>query len=188
MNRRLLLSLLAAPLLLAAHTAPAARPLKVAIIPTGYFSADGESAAKVTEGMAAQFRAHGYRVLSASQVSAAARSRGLSQKRHLSDSAVLKAGRGLDVDLVVYPRLLALGVQTASRRSGAGRPAAVVHVRVLNANTRAAIYSRQVAHEFAGGTPGNYRLTQPVANTACEKVTRMYFQRQAGRRAERRGS
>src|SRR6478672_5629258 len=94
--------------------AAAGRPLSVALLPAHYFSADAQSAQALTRGLAEQFEAHGYTVVPADRARAAFGSLGLQPNRHYADQVALRFGRKVGADLVVYPRLLALGVPAAS--------------------------------------------------------------------------
>jgi hypothetical protein len=187
------------PLLLAAGvTSVSPRPsaaeqrLRVAVIPTQYFSADAESAENVTQGLVRQFERQGYDVLPLERSRATLSRMGLDDRGQLSDPKALDFGRRMGADLVAYPRLLAVGVSAFGKNGGNGEPApsAVLALRVLNARTGQPVYFRQVRHSFAGERPPGQRVTlsPQMADQVAEEATRPYFTRVAGSRQEfRRG-
>jgi hypothetical protein len=66
----------------------------------------------------------------------------------------------------------------------------VLHLRVVNAHTRQAIYFRQVAHPFESGSStlaGDYTLPRNAASRTAAKAASVYFERVAGSRQEIRG-
>jgi hypothetical protein len=175
----------------AAGPAPAQRTPTVAIMPTQYFSASPAGAAQVTHGLAEEFDRRGYRVMSLGRSRDVFNRMRLSPRRHYPDRVAVRFGRRMGADLVVYPRLLAVGRQLVAAR-GAGDeiadPAAVLHLRVLNANTGGALYFRQIAYEFPSDLGPRARLPEAVASDAAAEITRPYFQRVAGSREEMRGA
>jgi hypothetical protein len=158
-------------------------------MPTQYFSATAESAQNVTQGLAQQFESKGYTVVGADRAQSAAQSAGLGPSTHYADRVAVQFGRAAGADLVVYPRLLAVGVPMANAGGGnAGggtgllAPAAVILLRVNNVHTGANIYCRQIGHEFRGevmAAPGATTVTlpPPVATATASEVTDLYFQR-----------
>jgi hypothetical protein len=173
--------------------APAAAQRKptVAIMPSQFFSADAESATNLTQGLAQQFESQGYTVVGVDRTRSTFQSMGLSASQHYADSVAVRFGRGVGSDLVVYPRLLALGVPAASAGSvQLTQPAAVVLVRVLNVHTNAAIYARQIGHDFVAEVPAraaDFRMPQPIATATAAEALEVYFPRVGGSAAETRG-
>ena len=174
-----------------ASPAAAQRRPSVAIMPSQFFSADAESAANLTQGLAQQFESQGYTVVAADRTRSAFQSMGLSASQHYADSVAVRFGRSAGADLVVYPRLLALGVPAAAAGNvRLTQPAAVVLVRVVNVHSNAPLYARQVGHEFVAEVPPraeDFRLPQAVATSAAQKVLEVYFPRVSGTAAETRG-
>ena len=164
----------------------------VAVMPTQYFSATSDSAGNVTTGLAQQFEGQGYSVVSSSKAADAFRSEGLDASRHYADSVALKFGRAAGADLVVYPRLLAVGLPPrpgVQREGTIISPNAVILVRVLNVRTGQPIYCRQVGHEFGADTGeygggSTYNLPQPIATATAQEVLQHYFQTVANSRLE----
>lgn len=178
-----------------ASPAAAQRRLTIAIMPSQYFSADAESAANLTRGLAQQFEQRGYSVIPLDRARQTFESMGLSLRQHYPDSTALRFGRALNADLVAYPRLLVLGLPAAApggmQRDGLFQPTAVVHLRVLNVHTGAPIYFRQIGHEYTtdvATAAGEFVLPQPIATAAAGEVTSVYFERVAGSRQEFRGT
>src|SRR4051794_5207330 len=142
----------------AAVAAPAPTPARsvrkitVAVIPAQWFTADAESAQRLTEGIRRDFASRGWRVLSDTTVQTAAGAMGLKNGVHYPDAAILHLGRTLHADVVVYPRLLTMGlpVTALSAQARIMDPAAVLHVRVLDVTRKQAVYCNQVAHPFNG--------------------------------------
>ncbi len=99
---------------------PALDPAKltVAILPAQAFSADAESAARLTDGVRHGFAARGWKVVTPERVMEAWRALGMQDGVHYTDTAILRVGRKLGVDLVVYPRLLALTRVVTPRSRG----------------------------------------------------------------------
>jgi hypothetical protein len=106
--------------------APASQTITVAIMPAQYFSADAESAQRVTEGIRQDFTSKGFNVLPQDQVMTAWNALGLRNGVHYPDRTAIELGRRVNADLVVYPRLLALGlpINTAPDTSGLQPPGA----------------------------------------------------------------
>lgn len=175
---------------LAAVASPAAAQRKpsVAIMPTQYFSADAQSAAQITQALAESFERQGYTVLDASKADQQFSSQGLQRDRQYGDPTAVKFGRAMGADLVVYPRLLALGLP-ASGSGSANAPEAVLHLRVLNVARRAPLYCRQVGHQFNLGNSSarlaDFHLDGPVAASTVEQATALYFRSIGGSRQER---
>jgi len=159
----------------------------VAIMPTQYFSADAQSADRITASLVEQFRGHGYNVIPMEKARATFAALKLEPSRHYADATALQFGRRIGSDLVVYPSLLALG--TPATKSDAppdtASLGAVLHVRVLNPRTGKTIYTRQVRHHFEADADGG-RVTLPVADAdaTASEVTQNYFERVAGSREE----
>jgi hypothetical protein len=175
-----------------AVTAPARAQdrLTVAIMPTSWFSANEASANNVTQGLREQFERQGYNVISMDDTSSRFGSMGLSRNQHYADRTAVQFGKAAKADLVVYPRLLALGIPAVGSEGSLLEPAAVVHVRVLNTHSGQPIYFRQIAHEFRTdrAIAGTFDLPQPVATAATGEATGIYFERVAGSREEFRGA
>lgn len=180
--------LLAAGAVLASPT-EAQQRRSIAIMPTQYFTADAQSAENVTQGLVRQFESNGYNVMPMDQSRSAFQAMGLSLNQHYPDEVALQFGRRMGADLVAYPRLLTMGIPVAGPRDATDpwrAPAAVLHLRVLNARTGMPVYFRQIAHryeadQFAGPA---FSLPQPVALAAADAVTDRYFARVAGSREE----
>lgn len=162
----------------------------IAIMPTIYFSANQESADRITAGLAELYERQGYTVIEQSQSDGAFSALGLQRDQHYPDSTAIQFGRRAGAQLVAYPRLLAVGIPAtdATARDAMITPDAVLHLRVLNVNRERNIYFRQIGHEFgsdANVTRGeHYTLPQPVATATAAEATDMYFQRVAGSRQE----
>ena len=170
-------------------TVPAGAQSKptIAIMPSGFFSADAESADAVTQGLVEQYESQGYKVIDMSRSRDQFSSMNLSRNQHYPDRVALSFGRAIGADLVAYPRLLAMGLPAATTNPSDPNPSAVVHLRVLNVHSRAPIYFRQIGHEFTargGDLTAGFRLPQPVATAAAGDATQIYFQRVAGSRQE----
>jgi len=171
---------------------PAAAQQKptVAVMPAQYFSATAESAQNLTQGLQQEFENKGYTVVPSDKANATFQSEGLSPNMHYADRVALKFGREAGADLVAYPRLLVTGIPAANPPAQGGmlEPAAVVLLRVINVHTGAAIYARQVGHDFRTDQPatanGDFTLPQPVAVATAQDVSQMYFERVAGSRQE----
>lgn len=179
----------------AAISAPAAAQGKpsIAIMPTQYFSADAESAQNVTAGLRSQWERQGYNVVAQDRSNSTFQTMALNPSQHYSDATARRFGRSVGADLVAYPRLLAVGLPLSTAATGSMfAPEAVVHLRVINVHTGAAIYFRQVGHEFRADAPltadASFTLPEPVATAAAEQASTIYFQRVAGSRQEFRGS
>lgn len=127
---------------------PAPTPVTrtAAVMPALYFSADPTSAAALTEGLRQELLARGWQVVSPTASAAAAQAVGIQRRAHQPDWKALAFGRRLNADVIVYPRLLALGVGVGGPSDVCPDPAAVLFVRVLDARTGRCLYSRQVAH------------------------------------------
>jgi hypothetical protein len=134
-------------------------------MPALYFSADAASAAHLTDGLREEMRARGWVVVPPAASLAAARAVGIRPYVHQPDRQALEFGRQLNADLVVYPRLLALGVGVRAPSAVQPDPAAVVLLRVLDIGKGRSVYSRQVAHPLKGAdraaadTPTGFALT-----------------------------
>jgi hypothetical protein len=160
----------------------------VAIMPTQYFSADAQSADRVTTALVEQFRGHGYNVIPMEKARATFAAMKLEPSRHYADATALQFGRRIGSDLVVYPSLLALGTPA----TGSDAPpdttslGAVLYVRVLNPRTGKTIYTRQVRHHFEVANADGGRVTLPAADAdaTASEVTQNYFERVAGSREE----
>jgi hypothetical protein len=177
---------------IAAPGSAQAKP-SVVIMPSQHISATHDSAENVTRGLAQQFESQGYSVVGADKAQSTFQSQGLDMSRHYADSVALKYGRAAGADLVVYPRLLAVGLPGAGRENTILQPNAVILVRVLNTKTGGPIYCRQVGHEFSNAEAGTetatketFNLPQPVANATAQDVLSVYFQTVANSRLERR--
>jgi hypothetical protein len=156
-------------------------------MPTQFFNADEQSAARVTTALVDQFQRQGYRVVPMERTQPAFQSMGLEARRDIADPKILEFGRNLQADLVVHPQLLAVGIPAAdSARAGAEfRPTTVLYLRVLNTRTGKNIYTRQIGHRFSDTRgAGAYSLPQPIAAAAVTDGTRLYFERVAGSRQE----
>ena len=174
----------AAAALCVAGPASAQNKPTIAILPAGYFAADQASADRFQEGLRAAYENQGYRVVDAGDAATAA---GYSRNMHYPDRVAVQIGRRAGADLVVYPRLLALGIPLAANDRSGLQPEAVVHVRVMNVHTGNNIYFRQVGHEFVvDQVAENFALPQPIATASAQEVTGMYFDRVAGSRQETR--
>jgi len=110
----------------------------------------------------------------------------------------------VNADLVVYPRLLALGIPLPTNTAGVApmgtatgpavampglptdlKPAAVVHLRVINVKRGRAIYFRQIAQEITGDQPVNvaeFHLPQAQAQVASNQALTYFFDKVAGSR------
>jgi hypothetical protein len=184
-------ALIALALMIGLTTAAVAqqRP-KVAIIPTQYFSATEQGADNVTQALVEAFARPGYTVIPMDRGQTTFRMMGLDRSQDFGDPTILRFGRRLGADLVVHPQLLAVGIP-AARGSSLDiifPPAAVLHVRVLNARTGKGIYSRQISYPFGGERPRTdaFGLPPLTASAAVDAVTRNYFERVAGSRQEYR--
>lgn len=170
---------------------PAAAQVRptLAIMPAQYFSADPSSAQNLTQGLIQQFGPQGYRVMPIQRSRSTFQAMGLQPNRHYPDRVALRFGRRMGADLVAYPRLLVLGTPATAPSGSAVAPAAVVHLRVLNARTGRPVFFRQIAHEFQTPRMGGqgFTLPQGVATAAAAEVTQRYFARVAGSRQEFRG-
>jgi hypothetical protein len=158
-------------------------------MPTQYFSADAQSATNVTQGLAEQFRAQGYRVISMNRARAIWQEMGLRPSGHYPDTVAVRFGRRVGANLVAYPRLLGVGIPAARTATTAGEmpSSAVLLLRVLDTRTGRPIYCRQVGYAFDArrvAMAGSF-LPQQAANGAARKVTQSYFIRVAGSREER---
>ena len=179
--------------LAAGLAAPAAAQNKpsVAIMPAQFFSADEQSAKALTDALTQHYKGQGYNVMAAEDAAQAFQGMNLEESRHYPDRVALRFGRRMNSDLVIYPRLLALGlpVNTQAEGSALMRPAAVVHMRVLNVNSGGMIYFTQIGHEFLQTPPmrmETFSLAAPNATEAVRKATAGYFQRIEGSRQETR--
>jgi hypothetical protein len=160
----------------------------IAVLPAQHYSADAYSAERLTQALIEEFRAQGYSPLPMERVREAADSLGFSPARHYSDAQVAAIGRHLNVQLVAYPRLLSVGYPATEMVVAAGGSSysAVLHLRVVRAQTHRALYCRQIAREFpVSDTAGDVSIVpQSVASAAAGEVSRLYFQRVAGSREE----
>lgn len=159
----------------------------VAVMPTLYFSAEPQSAENVTTGIVQQFEGQGYSVIPMDRSRSTFESAGLQPNRHYADAEAIRFGRSINARLVVYPRLLAVGIPYAGEGAFA-EPNAVILLRVVNVRTGRAIYARQIGHEFRADVPmagSTFVLPQPVATSTAEEVLQQYFQRIKGSRLER---
>lgn len=179
------LSVLAA----AASPAAAQRKPSVTIMPTQYFSADAESAGQITRSLAESFERQGYTVLEASKADQQFSSLGLQHNRQYGDATAVKFGKAMGADLVVYPRLLALGIPASDGSNKGNAPEAVLHLRVLNVASHAPLYCRQVGHQFSisngSARVQDFHLDSPVATSTVEQATGLYFRSIGGSRQER---
>jgi hypothetical protein len=158
----------------------------VAVIPAQWFSADAESAERLTEGVRKDFAGRGWRVLPETAVQNAAGAMGLKNGVHYTDGAIIRLGRKVHADLVVYPRLLAMGLPVAATDTGYNpQPAAVVHVRVLDVTGRRSLYCNQIAHPISGdGAAGleGFALSPSEGRVAATQALGGFFTpRLAGR-------
>src|SRR3954451_5229010 len=85
-------------------------PRTAAVLPAVYFSADAVSAARLTDGLREEMSSRGWKVVPAAASAAAASAVGFAPRTQQPDAKALEFGRRLKADVVVYPRLLALGV------------------------------------------------------------------------------
>ncbi len=164
---------------------PALDPAKltVAILPAQAFSADAESAARLTDGVRHGFAARGWKVIAPERVAEAWRALGMQDRVHYTDTAILRVGRKLGVDLVVYPRLLVLGlpVATALKAGGARQPwapSAVVHVRVLDGRQGRPLFHNQVEHAYRTAETadaGSFRLPESDGRRAAARLLARFF-------------
>lgn len=169
-------------------TPAAAQSKSVAVLPTLYFSAEPQSADNISTSIVSQFEGQGYTVQPLDKSRDTAQSQGIQPSRHYADSVALKFGRAMGAELVVYPRLLAVGIPYANAATGAfAEPTAVILLRVVNVRTGRAIYARQIGHEFRADPPSSttFVLPQPVADATATEVLTEYFQRIKGSRLER---
>src|SRR5262249_55804655 len=102
----------------AAGGAPPAANMTVAIVPAQYFDADEGSAAALTESIRQDFSSKGWTVMPEDQVTSAWQSMGLRNGVHYPDRQIIALGRQLKADLIVYPRLLVLGIPVPSNMTG----------------------------------------------------------------------
>lgn len=181
-------------LLLAACAVPGAAQRKptLTIMPTQFFRADAESAARITEGLNGIYGREGYTVMPADRARDMFREMQLGESTHYADSIARDFGRRMGADLVAYPRLLGVGLPIPGAAKGVGLdPQAVVHLRVINVHTGHAVYFRQVAYEFTPETPAvevaRFSISQAVATASAVKVAEPYFRMVAGSRQEYRG-
>jgi hypothetical protein len=188
MRLRLHRTLLAVVLTTGLYAVGAEQHPRLAIVPTQYFSADAESAENVTQGLIRQFERQGYDVLSVDRSRATLSRMGLAPGRQYSDPVILDFARRMGADLVVYPRLMAVGIPAFGKSGATGEPnpGAVLALRVLNAHTEQPVYFRQVRHSFAGERPPGQRVTlsPQMADAVAEEATQPYFTRVAGSRQE----
>lgn len=175
----------------AAGRAPAAPPdpasLRVAVMPAQYFSADAESAQRLTESLRQEFASKGWQLVPPAEVQNAWNSLGLQNGQHYPDRKAIELGRQVNANLVVYPRLLALGIPVANAAPGETNlpPAAVVHLRVLNVPRARPIYFNQIAQQFPSDQPvtvAAFRLPAAAAQLASTNALVGFFQRVAGSR------
>jgi hypothetical protein len=158
-------------------------------MPTQYFAADAQSAGEITRALAESFERQGYTVLEASKADQKFSALGLQTNRQYGDPTAVKFGRAMGADLVVYPRLLALGIPATDGANKGNAPEAVLHLRVLNVASHAPIYCRQVGHQFnianSSGRVADFHLDGPVAASTVEQSTALYFRSIGGSRQER---
>jgi len=167
----------------------------VVILPTQYFAADPDSAKAITQGLREQYERQGYTVMGDDKAQSAFDGMHLSLNTHYPDRTAVQFGKAAGADLVVYPRLLALGIPAANAKPdelGLLAPSAVIHVRVNNVHTGRNIFCRQIGHEFsvqeAPASVADFKLPQPVATETAQQVTSLYFDRVAGSRQEIRSA
>jgi hypothetical protein len=182
---------LALGLNLSAATAAQQRPT-MAIMPAQFFAADEQSADQVTQALVQEFEGQGYNVIPMDRSLAAFQEMGLARNVDIGDAAIRRFGRRVGASLVAHPQLMAMGLPAAqvSAPDSNFTPAAVLYLRVLNARTGGALYTRQIAYEFQAERPlgSDFSLTPQVASAAADAVTQRYFERVAGSRQEyRRG-
>jgi hypothetical protein len=171
------------------HQPPGTSPqnLTVAVIPAQYFSADADSAGKLTDAVRQDFSSKGWNVLPQDTVRTAWDGMGLKNGVHYPDRTAIELGQKLSADLVVYPRLLALGIPIPASNAipSTLQPAAVVHIRVMNVKRNRAIYFNQIAQEYTLGEPftvAQFQLPGAVAQQASSKALVGFFERVAGTR------
>jgi hypothetical protein len=140
---------------------PAART--AAVMPALYFSADAASAARLTDGLREEMRARGWTVVSPAESAAAASAIGLPPRTSQPDWMALEFGHRLNADLVLYPRLLAIGAGISGPSPVQPDPAAVVLLRILDVRGGRSVYSRQVAYPLK-------RVARPAEGAASEFV------------------
>ena len=165
----------------------------VAVIPAQWYSADAESAQRLTEGIRNDFVARGWDLVPEETVRNAAQTMGLKNGIHYPDETIMRLGRSLHVNLVVYPRLLALGVPVAAATPDVRLidPAAVVHVRVLDVTRKRALYCNQIAHEFNGDGMVDLRafaLPAPECRAAATEALGGFFTPRVAGRARLRAA
>jgi hypothetical protein len=175
---------------LSAAIAQAPKP-GLAVMPAQYMSADGPSAALVTNELAYQFETHGYSVVPMEKARAEFEAMGLQPSRPYGDDVAAQFGRRLGVGLVVYPQLLAVGRAYGNLASSTSpdESGAVLHIRVVNAHTGQRLYSRQVRQPFPAGSaePGAL-IPRAQAAALASSTSGLYFERVAGSREELRGA
>ena len=163
-------------------SAQEARGVRVAVLPAQYFRADAQTALRISEGMRRDFAARGWTVVPEQRVKAAWDAAGLDPGVHYADREVAEIGRRAGADLVVYPRLLALGPPPGSGRGApaALSPEAVVRVRIVSVKRRQGIYFNQIGqgHERVPWLAFR-RQTLParVAQTAASRALAAFFHR-----------
>jgi hypothetical protein len=167
-------------------SAQARRPTLV-VMPAQYFSADAQSAHRVANELAYQFKRRGYNVIPLARSREEFDAMHLRPNRSYSDPVAAKFGRQIGADLVVYPQLMAAGLPYAGNTDESG---AVLHIRVLNARSGRRLYSRQVRQPFraAGSREAGTIVPVQVAGALASKSANFYFERVAGSRQELRTS
>lgn len=178
---------LALGIALASSAAAQQRPT-IAIMPTQYFSANAESAERVTQGLVEQFQRERYNVVPMERSRAVFDELGFSLTTDIGDPQIMQFARRINADIVAHPQLMAMGIPLSRAAAGADPflRQAVVYLRVLNGRSGRALYTRQIGYditaEFPVGEP--FALPQPVATAAAGEVTQRYFERVAGSREE----
>ena len=168
----------------AASTAPAAarsvQKTTVAVIPAQWYAADEESAQRLTEGIRKEFATRGWDLLPEEAVRSAAAAMRLKNGSLYSDATLIRLGRSARADLVVYPRLLALGapVAASSAKVAGIASAAVVLVRVIDVKGKRALYCNQISHEFkreGAVDVDNFALSASEGQLAATEVLGGFF-------------
>ncbi len=166
----------------AALPASAQDRVRVAIMPTQYFSANAESAERFTEALHAQFGDRDVELISEEQAMEKFRGMGLNSSRHYPDRVATKFGRQLGADVVVYPRLLAMGMPVNDVTPISTPAGAVVHVRVINTQNNKLLYFRQVEEPITSerATSAAFVLPRREADQAVAKALSPMWERVAG--------
>ena len=172
-------------LLLAARSGAQEKKPVLAVMPAGYFAADAQSAENLTDAFRKLMEEKGYALVAPEPGAEAFKAMALSQNRHLSDTIARDFGRRLGADVVLYPRLLALGKPAipAEGQDRSRRPAAVVLVRFVNVHTGRTLYVQQVSHEYDAPLPPPdtmFTLPRDIAAAAAAEAMELYWQRRTG--------